>query len=105
MTPEKDSSAKLLRQPTSQTRQLNFLLAHKGKQENDRPDFDIFYLYFHEVYPGTVHYTDKIEISAGLLSPLIWLFAHVFYRHRQRRWKLLLERPRGFGKYSPGDKG
>jgi hypothetical protein len=24
---------------------------------------------FHEVYPGKVHYIDKIEISAGLLSP------------------------------------
>ncbi len=49
---------------------------------------------FHEVSPGKVHYTDKIEIRAGLLSPMIWLFAHFFYRHRQRRWKLLLEKQR-----------
>ncbi|MBA2881349.1 hypothetical protein HNR65_001676 [Desulfosalsimonas propionicica] len=60
---------------------------------------------FHEVYPGKVHYIDKIEISAGLRSPVIWLFAHIFYRHRQRRWKLLLERQRGLGKESSGDKG
>ncbi|MCG8568230.1 MAG: hypothetical protein MI747_24440 [Desulfobacterales bacterium] len=36
-------------------------------------------------------YTDEIEIKAGILTPFIWAFAHVFYRHRQRRWKLLLE--------------
>ena len=60
---------------------------------------------FHEVYPGKVHYTDKIEISAGLLSPMVLLFAHIFYRHRQRRWKLLLERRRDFGKDSSGGKG
>lgn len=33
----------------------------------------------------------------GRLSPAIWLFAHIFYRHRQRRWKLLLEGPFGLG--------
>jgi hypothetical protein len=40
-----------------------------------------------------VEYTDQIEIHAGALTPLIWLFAHVFYRHRQRRWKALLAGP------------
>lgn len=41
---------------------------------------------FHDV-PGGVQYTDEIEIRAGVLTLFIWLFAHVFYRHRQRRWK------------------
>ncbi|MFP4193639.1 MAG: hypothetical protein ACLFRO_01725 [Desulfobacterales bacterium] len=59
---------------------------------------------FHEVYPGKVHYTDKIEISAGLLSPVVWLFAHIFYRHRQQRWKLLLERQSGSEKGSSEDR-
>jgi len=45
---------------------------------------------FQEVAPGVVHYTDEIEIRAGWLTPFIWLFAQVFYRHRQRRWKVLL---------------
>lgn len=49
---------------------------------------------FHEVSPGLVSYTDEIEIRAGWLTPFIWLFAQVFYRHRQRRWKILLERSR-----------
>ena len=35
----------------------------------------------------TVEYTDEIEIRAGMLTFSIWLFAHVFYRHRQSRWK------------------
>lgn len=38
-----------------------------------------------------IAYTDLIEIKAGLLTPVIWAFAHLFYRHRQKRWKLLLK--------------
>lgn len=32
-------------------------------------------------------YTDCIEIKAGLLTPLVWLFAVGFYRYRHRRWR------------------
>jgi len=46
---------------------------------------------FREVGPGKVSYTDEIEIQAGCLTPAIWLFAHLFYRHRQRRWKVLFK--------------
>jgi len=45
---------------------------------------------FHKTDQDRVRYTDNIEIRAGLLTPAIWLFAHLFYRHRQRRWHLLL---------------
>ena len=34
-------------------------------------------------------YTDEIDIDAGLLTWLIWAYAHVFYRYRQRRMRLL----------------
>lgn len=34
-------------------------------------------------------YTDRVEIEAGLLTPLIAAFARVFYAHRQRRWRAL----------------
>lgn len=34
-------------------------------------------------------YTDKIEIEAGRLTYPVWLFAHIFYRYRQRRWQTL----------------
>lgn len=34
-------------------------------------------------------YTDRIEIEAGWLTPLVWAFAQVFYAHRQRRWRRL----------------
>ena len=37
----------------------------------------------------TTHYTDRVEIAAGLLTPLIAGFARVFYAHRQRRWRAL----------------
>jgi hypothetical protein len=49
---------------------------------------------FQELKPGLVSYRDEIEIRAGWLTPLIWLFAHGFYRHRQRRWKVLLRKNR-----------
>jgi hypothetical protein len=50
---------------------------------------------FQEIKPGLVSYTDEIEIRAGWLTPFIWLFAHGFYRHRQRRWKVLLKKGHG----------
>lgn len=34
-------------------------------------------------------YEDRVSISAGVLTPLVWLFAAVFYLHRQRRWRTL----------------
>jgi hypothetical protein len=39
---------------------------------------------------STCHYEDEIDINAGVLTPLIWLYAHVFYRYRQRRWVKML---------------
>lgn len=39
----------------------------------------------------TIVYTDGIEISAGIMTLSIWLFAHIFYRHRQKKWNKLLE--------------
>ena len=37
-------------------------------------------------------YTDQIEIKAGLLTPFVWGYAHVFYRYRQHRWKKLIQK-------------
>lgn len=37
-------------------------------------------------------YTDRIDIDAGPLTLFIWMFAHVFYRWRQHRWKRLIAR-------------
>ncbi len=38
---------------------------------------------------GGVLYTDRAEIKAGALTPVIWVFAQILYRHRQRRWRKL----------------
>jgi hypothetical protein len=46
---------------------------------------------FNQIEENKIHYMDEIEIQAGLLTVFIWVFAHIFYRHRQRRWKILLE--------------
>ena len=34
-------------------------------------------------------YRDRIEIEAGILTPVIVLYARWFYRMRQRRWRAL----------------
>jgi hypothetical protein len=45
---------------------------------------------FSQIGQRKLRYTDEIEIGAGMLTAAVWLFAHLFYRHRQRRWKRLL---------------
>jgi hypothetical protein len=45
---------------------------------------------FRPLGDGRLHYTDEIEIQAGLLTGVVWAFAHVFYRHRERRWRTFL---------------
>jgi len=47
---------------------------------------------FRQTDRKSVQYTDIIEVKAGLLTPFIWGFAHLFYRHRQRRWKSIFKR-------------
>lgn len=44
-----------------------------------------------------VLYRDDVEIRAGFFTPFVWLFAQLFYRYRQRRWKLLVARGFGYG--------
>lgn len=44
-------------------------------------------LHAHALNDRQIHYTDEIEIKAGIITFPIWLFAHFFYRHRQRRWR------------------
>ena len=37
-------------------------------------------------------YTDRVEIQPGWKTVFIWLWANVFYAHRQRKWIRLLKR-------------
>lgn len=39
---------------------------------------------------GGCVYTDRVEIKAGVLTPIVWAFTWFFYRHRQRRWQQLV---------------
>jgi ligand-binding SRPBCC domain-containing protein len=38
---------------------------------------------------GRTRYTDTIEIDAGPLTRLVWMYANLFYRYRQWRWRRL----------------
>ncbi|MCA3035096.1 MAG: hypothetical protein ING33_07805 [Rhodocyclaceae bacterium] len=42
-------------------------------------------------------YSDRVEVRAGLLTPLVWAFAWFFYRHRQRRWEHLVANGFAYG--------
>ncbi len=46
---------------------------------------------------GGTEYTDVVEVRAGVLTPFVWAFAQVFYRHRQRRWRALVKRGFDYG--------
>jgi hypothetical protein len=35
-------------------------------------------------------YSDEVDVHAGLFTPLIALYAQIFYRHRQNRWKRIV---------------
>ena len=41
---------------------------------------------------GWTLYSDEIEIDAGWLTFLVWLFAQWFYHHRQRKWHFVARR-------------
>lgn len=41
---------------------------------------------------GRTVYRDEVIVEAGLLTPLVWLFAQCLYRHRQRRWRGVAKR-------------
>jgi hypothetical protein len=41
---------------------------------------------------GQTLYSDEIIIDAGWATFFVWLFAHWFYRHRQRRWRRVARR-------------
>jgi len=38
---------------------------------------------------GTL-YRDHVTIEAGVFTFFVWVFAHIFFRHRQRRWRQLV---------------
>ena len=42
--------------------------------------------------PGRCLYTDRLQVSAGVLTPFVAAFAWLLYAHRQRRWRLLASR-------------
>ncbi len=46
---------------------------------------------------GTV-YRDQVTIQAGMFTPFVWMFAQLFYRHRQRRWRQLAQSGFNYGK-------
>jgi ligand-binding SRPBCC domain-containing protein len=41
---------------------------------------------------GSTRYLDEIEIAAGVATPFVWVYAQLFYRYRQRRWRRLARR-------------
>lgn len=45
-----------------------------------------------EPHPEGVRSCDRVDVSARLLTPVIWLFARIFYGHRPRRWRRLVAR-------------
>lgn len=47
-------------------------------------------VYLKDIGNNRTLYADSIEINAGILTLFIVLFANIFYRFRQKRWKKLI---------------
>jgi len=45
---------------------------------------------FNSINSKQINYTDSLEKKSGIITIFVWLFAHIFYRHRQRKWRKLL---------------
>jgi len=41
-------------------------------------------------FHGMTRYRDDVQVRAGVLTPVVWLFAWCFYAHRQRRLRALV---------------
>lgn len=63
---------------------------------HDAGHSDVIRVWDHRVelteFYGMTRYADVVEVRAGALTPVAWLFAQVFYRHRQRRLNRLVAR-------------
>ncbi len=47
-----------------------------------------------EIDQNQTKYTDKVEIFAGWKTPFVYLWAKLFYHHRQRKWIEILNAQR-----------
>ncbi|MBD0384725.1 hypothetical protein [Paenibacillus sedimenti] len=47
-------------------------------------------IYLKDIGNNKTLYADTIDINAGILTIFIVLFAHIFYRLRQKRWSKLI---------------
>ncbi|MDI9470691.1 MAG: hypothetical protein QM296_10870 [Bacillota bacterium] len=54
------------------------------------------WVHLEEIDSASCRYTDVVRISAGWKTPLIALWAKLFYAHRQRRWRKWLRRLQQF---------
>lgn len=48
-------------------------------------------IYLEAIDENITRYTDEVEIGAGWKTPFVALWAKLFYTHRQRKWKKLLQ--------------
>jgi len=48
------------------------------------------WVFIEDLGVGRTRYTDRLDVKAGVLTPMVWLFARIFYGHRQKRWNTLI---------------
>ena len=80
------------------TRNLNFVQIDPHTRELHTEESDALVRRWDHVIaiaaaePGFCRYRDEIEVEAGWLTPLVWLFARCLYAHRQFRWQSVARR-------------
>jgi hypothetical protein len=48
------------------------------------------WIFIEPLSASSCRYIDRVNVEAGILTPGVWLFAKLFYAHRQRRWQKLV---------------
>jgi hypothetical protein len=80
------------------TRTLNWERIDHEKREIQTREYDaMIRRWDHRIHvepagDDQCRYTDDIQIQAGVLTPLVWLWAQWFYRHRRKRWRQVAQR-------------
>ena len=54
-------------------------------------------IYLKAINSSQTEYTDEVEINAGWKTIFVYMWAQLFYAHRQQKWKKLILNDRGQG--------
>lgn len=79
---------------------------HKTHKMRDNGGGDIIPVWDHiitiqKLDDSQTLYKDEVEIKSGWLTLFVWLFANLYYRYRQYKWRKLIQSNFNYSKFYP----